>query len=235
MEKIIIKPEAAYYGYYDEDADAWIEKDLIESSLPISWYADMPVEIVGKVSIKRIFELFERYEDQLTFMYAKALKTLTFREVMKFTETEEISEDIPVKSLCLVWAGEILEQAEDEYIIISSVLVGLDTDEEDEDVDDDGVYQLTNFDFIQWASIPVYIDNYLDFAKGREENIIFGGVYPWKFGNFLDCILSEISLNLFLSGQASNPDVVVKERTNTMGVRELFKYIDELENFSSDF
>jgi len=235
MEKIIIKPEAAYYGYYDEDADTWIEKDLIESSLPISWYADMPVEIVGKVSIKRIFELFERYEDQLTFMYAKALKTLTFREVMKFTETEEISEDIPVKSLCLVWAGEILEQAEDEYIIISSVLVGLDTDEEDEDVDDDGVYQLTNFDFIQWASIPVYIDNYLDFAKGREENIIFGGVYPWKFGNFLDCILSEISLNLFLSGQASNPDVVVKERTNTMGVRELFKYIDELENFSSDF
>ena len=61
MEKIILKPEAAYYAFYEEDSDSWIERDLIESSLPISWYADMPIEIVGKVSTRRIFELFERY------------------------------------------------------------------------------------------------------------------------------------------------------------------------------
>lgn len=236
MEKLIIKPEAAYYAYYEEDEDRWIEKDLIDSSLPISWYADMPVEIVGKVSIRRIFDLFERYEDQLTFMYAKALKTLSFRDVLTILESGEVGEEIPVKSLCLVWAGEIIEQTEaDDFVMISNALVGLDTEDDDEDVDDDGVFQLTNFDFIQWASVPVYIDNYLDFAKGSEDNIVFGGVYTWKFGAFLECILSEISLNLFLSGQVSNPDVVIKERTNTMGIHELFRYIDELENFSNDF
>ena len=97
MEKLIIKPEAAYYAYYEEDEDRWIEKDLIDSSLPISWYVDMPVEIIGKVSIKRIFELFERYEDQLTFMYAKALKTLGFNDLLTILEAGESGEVIPVK------------------------------------------------------------------------------------------------------------------------------------------
>lgn len=235
MEKIILKPEAAYYAFYEEDSDSWIERDLIESSLPISWYADMPVEIVGKVSTRRIFELFERYEDQLTFMHARALKTLTVSDILKILEREEIVEEVPIRSLCLVWAGEIVESDPDDLVIISNALVGLDTEEDDDEVDDDGVYQLTNFDFAQWVDLPVYIDNYLDFIQGREEeNFIFGGIYPWKLGPFLDCLFAEISLNLFLSGQVSNPDVVITERKNTMNIHELFRYIDELENFSKE-
>lgn len=235
MEKIIIKPDAAYYGFYDEETDKWIEKDLIESSLPISWYTNLSVQIVGKVSIRRIFELFERYEDQLTFMYSKALKTLTFREVLTILESGEAEEDLPIKSICLVWAGEIIEEDEEEYIMINNALVGLDTEDDSEDVEEDGVYQLTNFDFIEWASVPIYLDDFIDFVKGRGENVIFGGVYSWKFGDFLECILSEISLNLFVSGQVSNPDVVVTERSSTMNVVELFKYLEELENLSNDF
>lgn len=237
MEKLIIKPEAAYYAYYFEAEDRWIEKDLIDSELPISWYVDMPVEIIGKVSIRRIFELFERYDDQLTFMYAKALKTLDFNDLLTILESGESSNNIPVKSICLVWAGEIIEQGEDadDFIAISYAIVGLDTEDDDADIDDDGVFQLTNFDFIQWASVPVYLDNYLDFTKGRDENIIVGGIYSWKFGDFLECILSEISLNLFLSGQVSNPDIVIKQHSPTMNVRELFKYLEELENFSKDY
>lgn len=235
MEKIIIKPEAAYYSYYDEDSDHWIEKDLIDSSLPISWYANLPIQIVGKVSIRRIFELFERYEDQLTFMYSKALKTLSFRDVLTILESTESGEDLTIKSICVVWAGEIIEQKEeDAYLMIGNALVGLDTEDEDEDVDEDGVYQLTNFDFAQWASVPIYIDDFLDFVKGHNENVIFGGVYPWKFGDFFECILSEISLNLFVSGLVSNPDVVVTEKPSTMGVTELFRYLDELDNLSND-
>jgi hypothetical protein len=234
MEKIILKPEAAYYAYYDEDSDSWIEKDLIESTLPISWYTDMQLEIIGKVSIKRICELFERYEDQLTFMYAKALKTLEFNDILKIIAEGGETDNVPIKALCVVWAGEIIEQEDDDYITLSSALVGLDTEEDDDDIDEDGVYQLTNFDFIQWVDLPVYIDNYLDFVKGRGENVVFGGVYPWKFGVFLECLLSEISLNLFLSGQVSNPDVIIKAKTSTMNIKELFKYIDDLEDFSNE-
>ena len=197
----------------------------------------MPVEIIGKVSIKRIFELFERYEDQLTFMYAKALKTLGFNDLLTILEAGESGEVIPVKSICLVWAGEIIEQGEneDDFIAISYAIVGLDTEDDDTDIDDDGVFQLTNFDFIQWASVPVYLDNYLDFTKGRQESVLFGGMYSWKFGDFLECILSEISLNLFLSGQVSNPDIVIKQHSHTMNIRELFKYLEELENFSKEY
>lgn len=235
MEKIVLKPEAVYYAFYEEDSDTWIERDLIESSLPISWYADMPIEIVGKVSTRRIFELFERYEDQLTFMHSRALKTLTVSDILKILEREEIVEEVPIRSICLVWAGEIVPSEPDDLVIISNALVGLDTEEDDDDVDDDGVYQLTNFDFAQWVDLPVYIDNYLDFVQGREEeNFIFGGIYPWKLGPFFDCLLAEISLNLFLSGQVSNPDVVITERKNTMSIQELFRYIDELENFSKE-
>lgn len=235
MEKLIIKPEGAYYSYYFENEDRWIEKDLIESSLPISWYANMPIEIIGKVSIRRIFELFERYDDQLTFMYANALKTLGFNDILTILESGESGNNIPVKSICLVWAGEIIDHGEDseDSIEISCAIVGLDTEDEDTDIDDDGVFQLTNFDFIQWASVPVYLDNYLDFAKGQEENIIVGGIYSWKFGDFLECILSEISLNLFLSGQVSNPDIVITQHPQTMNIRELFRYLDEFDNFSS--
>ncbi len=236
MEKIIIKPEAAYYAYYDEETDKWIEKDLIDSALPISWYANVLVQIDGKVSIRRIFELFERYEDQLTFMYSKALKTLSFRDVLTILESTESDGDIPIKSICVVWAGEIIEKEDDvdDYVMIGNALVGLDTEDSDEEVDEDGVYQLTNFDFVQWASVPIYVDDFLDVVKGSSENVIFGGVYPWKFGDFFECILSEISLNLFVSGLVSNPDVVVTEKPSTMGVTELFKYLDELDNLSND-
>jgi len=235
MEKIIIKPEAAYYGFYEEETDKWTERDLIGSSLPISWYTNLPVQIVGKVSIRRIFELFERYEDQLTFMYSKALKTLTFRQVLTILESGEAEEDLPIKSVCLVWAGELIEEDEETCITINNALVGLDTEDDSEDTEEDGIYQLTNFDFIEWASVPIYIDNVLDFVKDRGENVMFGGVYHCKFGDFLECILSEISLNLFVSGQVSNPEVVVTQRSNPMNIIELFKYLDELENRSTDF
>jgi hypothetical protein len=237
MEKVIIKPEAAYYAYFNEESDSWIEKDLIDSELPISWYTSMKVEIVGKVSIRRILELFERYEDQLNFMYAKDLKTLNLKNITDVLSQEKESEEIPIQSVCLVWVGEYLEEDGEEYIMINNALVGLDSDELDPDADEadieEGVFQLTNFDFVQWSSVPLYMDDYLDFVKGREPDIIFGGVYEWKLGDLFACILAEISLNLFVSGLVSHPDITIDRRNPTMEVNELFRYLDELDDFSN--
>lgn len=239
MEKIIIKPEAAYYSYFDESEDKWIEKDLIDSELPISWYTSMRVEIIGKISIRQIINLFERYEDQLNFIYAKDLKTLTITNIMDILDQDsQDDENLPIRSVCLVWVGELIEEGEDEYVMISNALVGLDTDEldpDDEEADpDEGVFQLTNFDFVQWSKVPVYLDEYLDFVKGRDPEIIFGGIYPWKLGDLLACIFSEISLNLFVSGLVTHPDIVVNHQKQTMGVNELFRYLDELDDLANN-
>jgi hypothetical protein len=237
MEKIIIKPEGVYYAYFNEQADSWIEKDLIESELPISWYTPMTVEITGKVSIRRIIELFERYEDQLNFMYVKDLKTLTLKNIMEVLNQAKEADAIPILSVCLVWVGEYIEDGENEFIMVENALVGLDTDElepdDDSDNVDEGVFQLTNFDFVQWSNVPLYLDDYLDFIKSSKPEIIFGGIHQWTLGDLFSCILAEISLNLFVSGLVTHPDIVIDQRNPTMGVEELFRYLDELDDFSS--
>jgi len=238
MEKVIIKPEAAYYAYYNEETGSWIEKDLIESNLPISWYTQMLVEIEGKISIRRIFELFERYEDQLNFMYAKDLKTLTITDIAKILAQEKKTDsNIPILSICLIWVGEYLEETDGGYITISSALVGLDSSEETLDEEsqiDERVFQLSNFDFAQWSTVPIYLDDYLDFINESDPEMVFSGIYEWKLGDLFSCLFAEISLNLFVSGLVSHPEISIDIRNPTMGVLELFDYLDELDGFANN-
>jgi len=105
MEKIVIKPEGAFYSFYNEETDTWIDKDLIDSTLPISWYMEMPVEIHGRVSILKIFELFERYDEQLAFMYARARKTLCIDDIRNVIDQISDHEKSELKATCLVWVG----------------------------------------------------------------------------------------------------------------------------------
>lgn len=234
MEKIIINPIGAYYAYLDEETDTWITKDLIDSTMPISWYLPMPVEIETGVTTRRILELFERYSDQLNFVYAKALKTLTIEDIFKVIEEhrETDAEPSAVMSTCLVWIGEVHPGREDDYLVINSALVGLDTDGEiPEEDDSETVYQLTNFDFVEWCQLPIYMDDYLDFMEvGRIDDEIFGGIYPWKLHDVFECILSEITLNLFVSGLATHPDIVVSTNAPKMTSSQLFDYMDGLDD-----
>ena len=232
MEKIIIKPEGAFYSFFNEETDSWIEKDLIESSLPISWYMEMPVEINGRVSILKILELFERYEEQLDFMYARALKTLCMDDIFNIIDQITDFDKSSLKATCLVWVGELidLKDGEEPLIPINSALIGLDTEDLEEDSDDDQVYQLTNFDFVEWVKMPLYLDNFLDFVERGQEDVLLSGEYQWTLHNIFDTILSEISLNLFVSGLVSNPDVVVNEQHARLNVTEFFNYLDGLDN-----
>lgn len=237
MEKIVIKPEGAFYAFYDDMQEDWILKDLIESTLPISWYSDMPVEIQGQVSILKIFELFERYAEQIDFLFAKALKTLVMDDIFQVIDKITESEPSTLKATCLVWVGEVVpptQEEEEPLLKINSALIGLDTDEfENEELDED-VYQLTNFDFIEWVKLPVYLDNYLDFAEFGKTDVIFSGEYYWTLYNLFDTILSEISLNLFVSGIVSSPDVIVNDSPNRFTAGDFFNYLEDLDDINDN-
>ena len=231
MEKIIIKPEGAFYSYYNEETDTWIDKDLIDTSLPISWYLEMPVDIQGRVSILKIFELFERYDEQLDFLYARALKTLCMDDIMNVIDQVTEHEKSALKATCLVWVGEIIDlnDGDEPLIQINSALIGLDTEDlDEEEAEDDEVYQLTNFDFVEWVRLPIYLDNFLDFVERGKEDVLLSGEYRWTLSNLFDTILSEISLNLFVSGRVSSPDIIIKDQHAKLSITEFFNYLDDL-------
>lgn len=237
MEKIVIRPEGAFYSFLDDESGSWIEKDLIESTLPLTWYFDMPVEISGRVSILKFLELFERYDEQLEFVFVKALKALALDDIFNVIDQVTEVEKSSLKATCLIRVGEAhyLDGMPDPVLVIRTALVGLDTEDlENLDDDSDEVYQLTNFDFVEWVKLPIYIDTYLDFAEpGKEEDEpIFCGEYIWTLRDVFETILTEISLNLFVSGLVSNPDIVIHDQSSKMDVAQFFKYLDDLGDIS---
>jgi hypothetical protein len=236
MEKIVIKPEGVFYCYFDDQSDKWIEKDIFDSTMPITWYLDMTVELQEKVSILKILELFERYDEHLNFVYVKALKALNLDDVLNVIDQVEPGEPSSLKATCLVWVGEIqpILGEDDPVITITSALIGLDTEnlEEDDGIEADDVYQLTNFDFVEWVRLPLYLDTYLDFAERDQPEAEFGGEFSWTLHNLFDAIFSEISLNLYVAGLVSNPDIIIAEQHAKLNVTEFFKYLDDLGNIS---
>jgi len=238
MEKIVIKPDGAFYAYLDEDTNEWKEKDLINSTLPISWYLPMQLEVHMGVSIKRILDLFERYNEQLSFIYARALKTLTMDDVTKILAEVPDAESSTLKSTCVVWVGDIHpskeeDEEDDELITITTALIGMDTVglEEMEEIDE-GVFQLTNFNIAEWIKLPLYIDEYIDFVRVGEETEALKGTYFWTLHDLFDCILNEISLTMFVSGLATSPDVEVLSKSAQMNISEFFDFLDDLDDLS---
>ena len=235
MEKIIIRPNGIFYAYFDDQTETWIEKDIFEGTLPLSWYLPMQVEIRGQVSILKILELFERFDEQLEFTYVRALKTLGLDDIMNVLDQVQAKEPSSLKATCLVWVGETYPSlGEDPMIRINSALVGLDTDDldSDEEVGDDEVYQLTNFDFVEWVKLPLYLDEYLDFVERGQEEVLFAGEYLWTLHNMFETIFEEISLNLFVSGLVSNPDIVIDEHHAKFTATDFFNYLDDLGDIS---
>jgi hypothetical protein len=93
---------------------------------------------------------------------------------------------------------------------------------------------LTNFDFVEWVRLPIYLDNFLDFVERGKEDVLLSGEYRWTLNNLFDTILSEISLNLFVSGLVSSPDIIVKDQHAKLSITEFFNYLDDLGEYGDN-
>lgn len=231
MEKILITPQGVYYCYFDEESDKWIEVETSESTLPVSWYLPMQTEFADGLTVKKFLEHFTKYSDQLNFIYAHALKTLTMEDINKIIEQgDDSAEPSNLTATALVWVGEMFDRPdEDVDLQINSALVGLDAEDLEENLFEDDVFMLANFDFVEWCKLPMIMDDYLDFMRPDDEKEVFAGIYRWTLHDVMTTIFSEISLNLFVSGLVSNPDVVVQ--SPRMGIQEFFKFLDGIEDF----
>lgn len=230
MEKILLTGEGFFYCYFDEESQNWIEKDASESTLPISWYLPMQVEFGEGLTVKNFLETFAKYQEQLNFVYAHALKTLTMEDIDKIVmQGDPSSQPSNLTATCLVWVGEIFDRLDEDIDLnINSALVGLDSEDPEEDLGADDVYQLTNFDFAEWCKLPLIMDDYLDFMRATDEKEALGGIYRWTLHDVFTTIFSEISLNLFVAGLVQHPDVEV--HSPKMGIEELFNFLDGLDD-----
>jgi hypothetical protein len=158
-------------------------------------------------------------------------------DVMNVIDQVTEHEKSELKATCLVWVGELidLKDGEEPLIQINSALIGLDTEDlDEEEAEDDEVYQLTNFDFVEWVRLPIYLDNFLDFVERGKEDVLLSGEYRWTLNNLFDTILSEISLNLFVSGLVSSPDIIVKDQHAKLSITEFFNYLDDLGEYGDN-
>jgi hypothetical protein len=81
MQKITLKKEGIFFSFWDEQSASWIDKEIAEAQLPISWYLPYSVQIEGELSTCDILRLLEPYADQLQQIFSNSLAGIQLTDI----------------------------------------------------------------------------------------------------------------------------------------------------------
>jgi len=229
MQKITIKKEGIFFSFWDEQTASWIDKEISEVNLPVSWYLPYSVQLEGELTVCDIMKLLEPYSDQLQAIFSNSLAGIKLTDIYEVLKKQlEKKTKIPMNCVYLFKIGEStpIKDEENNYLSVYPVIMGLDIND-DEDTEED-VYHLTSFDVRLWCTLPIGIDYYMEYTDISTEEIVLDGVVNWTFFEVIHCLLSQVSLCLQVT-EVIPVREDSKMKSGPMLIDELLLWIDELD------
>jgi hypothetical protein len=227
MHKVTIKKDGLYFLFWDQSTEDWIEKNIAEATLPISWYLSYPVQFNEMLTVREVINLLRPYADDLSLILAHDLSGIELEKIFELADSDKEPTKIEPDSIYLVRIAEAVPtvQDEEEFNFLSTypILVGL---KEVEDADEDEVFSLSSIDFLDWCDLPFELDDYVEYINPVTEEVLFEGVMNWALTEVIGAVLSQTSVTLQIM---QNSIISAKEDEGPVEIDAVFKWFDDLD------
>lgn len=225
MQKVTIKQDGIYFSYWEEDEADWIDRNINEANLPLSWYLPYAVKMEDGLTIRTILSHLSFYKEQIEDNFSNALHGLSCKTVEDLIRGsgEPITDQI--NYLYLFKIGEVIPASE-EYKLIrkTPVIMGLFIKD---DIESEDVYHLSSFPIEEWVDLPISIDYFMEYLDTDEDEVVLSGLTTWQFFEIIHTILAQISLTLRIT--ETLPTTASLE-SGPLTISELFDWINELDH-----
>lgn len=226
----MIRKTGLYFSFWDEHGSNWIEKNIIESSVPITWYLSYPIQFEESLSVREMVQLLEPHADVLELVMIRELAGIDIGEIFdqsKRVKTNPIKIS-PTAAFVIKIADSIPTVTADfeevNFLNWYPVLIGID--QLDETGENDEAHSLSAIDFLDWCDLPLEVDDYIEFLNPETEEIAFEGIMNWTLGELVGAVISQISTALQVNQTAianSNPD------SGPLQMDSIFDWLDDLD------
>jgi hypothetical protein len=231
MQKITFNKKSILISFWDDSCEKWIDRNINESDLPISWYLPYEVFVEPKVTIRDVIKLLEPYTEQLNFIFINYLRGLPFDELVKLLNSAKVEKSkVKVDAICLVWVGEIKPiDGDEESVDIYPTLMALDMDELDPDGENDTFHSVLDTNIKQLLDSELVVDDLLELYRAEDpDDTEFSGITGWSLFDFIRGLFGELVMYAF-----ANRMVQLSELSNLppLTADELFKHMENLDKF----
>ena len=228
MQKITIKKHGIFFSFWDESSATWIDKDISESTFPISRYLWYSVQLTDEITLRDLLKLLNKHKDIIQVMFSHALTGITCDQIIELINSPKKVEPVPMNILYLFKIGEVTPIKDEtlEFINIYPVIMGVSVKDGEEE---EGVHHLSSFDVRDWLDLPLAIDSFIEFTNIAEDEIEMEGLISWQLFEVINTILSQISLTLQITNALITKDSN-KLESGPMLIEELFIWLDELDS-----
>lgn len=234
MDKIKILKDAIVYSQLDEASGAYLDKDLTETELPITWYLQHDVELEDGITVKEILVQLSKYSQQLNFIFINELKGLQLENLSSLIQNANIPDSqLSLEVLCLLWACEVKPEGDEfpainMYPLIMALEMSDDEDDEDEDAES-LLHSIYDLSANQLLNTTIVLDDLLEFyANDDAEDADLVGITNWPLYDFIRALCNELVIYTYASGVFPNQQ---NGESIKLSVSELFEHIEELDQF----
>jgi hypothetical protein len=229
MHKVTISKSGLYFSFWDQTEETWVEKNILDATVPISWYLSYPIQFTDSLTVREMIKLIEPYAKDLGLIMIHELAGVDISKILELSNTHKSQlNQIEPEAVYLVKIAEATPtvQNDEEFNFLSMypVLIGLK--EVDETGDNDEVFSLTSIDFLDWCDLPFELDDYIEYINPANEEVLFEGVMNWTLGEVIGTILSQTSVTL----QIMQNSVIPSDSTGEpVQIDSIFKWFEDLD------
>lgn len=231
MQKLTFKKDRLVASFWDPEIEDWQERDLSESSLPLSWFLPYETYVDEGVSLNNILTLLQPHESYLNLIFVNYLKGIPFSDLVEELRSAEDQDDFhKIDALCLMWIAQVkpIEGDEENEIEVQPAIMGLEMSD-DEDGEDDEFHSMHEVTPAQLLKTDFVMDDLIEFYTGSEpEDTILSGVTSWTLFDFIRAVLGEISTYCLVSGLLRRNGTDSSAPINSI---ELFDHLADLDKF----
>jgi len=230
MQKITFTKTSILCSTFDQTNLGWIDRDIADSQLPISWYLPYTVKIEEDVTLRDVLTLLSAYTDELNFMFVNYLKTIPYEKLVSvLIESDDIEHSNEIDSICLLLAGQIKEIEDSETLLITQPrLMAFEIIDEDR-VDDDDLYSVLEISVKQLLDTQFILDELVEYYDDvNPDDEPFSGLVDWTLFQFISGLFSELAVYALIKGLMPGVENLAFA---PLTVSQLFEHLEELDQY----
>jgi len=225
MQKVTIKEDGIYFSYWEEDNVEWVDQNIKEVDLPLSWYLSYPVKMEDGLTLRQILTHLFFYKEQIENIFSNALYSITCDTMHDIIVASNGQSTDQINHLYLFKIGEILPASEEYQLIRTTpVLMGVYIENE---VESENVYSLSSFPIEDWIDLPISIDYFMEYIDSESEELIMNGLTTWHFFEVIHTVLAQLSVTLRIT--ETLPVSNSKIKSGPLTISELLGWLNELD------
>ena len=228
MERILFTKTGILCSMWDHKLAKWNEVDLTESQIPFSWCLPYSVEVDEGVTILEILNNLKSQWDHVNYVFVNPMMGIRMEDLLTAVTSANKKERSSVNAVCLNWAAE-MRNDEDRGMSMYPTILGVVMNDDDEDEFHD-LYDLSISDLLNQ---PLVVDDWLEVVDSEDQlgDPVFDGAFAWSLYDFLNGILSELTLFAYSYGIVSLPEGV---QTSPISITDLMNHIDDIDKMIID-